>query len=265
MLRTATAYQRQADQDVRRIDGLTRQEACVHYQGKVLLLARRLAERLPPDSEVGRDDLVSYGAIGLLEAFDRYDGSRNILFSTYAEYRIRGAMLDALRSNDTFSRRRRQLSKRIDHAADEVRRSLGREPEPAEIADFLGVSLDEYWSAADRVSPISLVSIDGAASDGDDESRTLLEQIENTGSPLPDRDLDVANLRQQLKDAVKALPDRDRHCILMYYGKELSLAEIAQVYDVTPSRISQILTAARARLKKKLASTVNTSDLELLR
>lgn len=265
MLRTATAYQRQADQDVRRIDGLSRQEACIQYQGKVLLLARRLNERLPPDSEVGLDDLVSYGAIGLLEAFDRYDGTRNIQFSTYAEYRIRGAMLDALRSNDTFSRRRRQLAKRIEHAADEVRRDQGREPEPIEIANALEVSLEEYWSCMDRVSPISIVSIDGQAADADDESRTLLEQIENPGSPLPDRDMDVANLRHQLKEAVKALPERERHCILMYYGKELSLAEIAQVYDVTPSRISQILTAARGRLKKKLSAHVNTNDLELLR
>ena len=265
MLRTATAYQRQADQDVRRIDGLTRQEACIQYQGKVLLLARRLSERLPPDSEVGLDDLVSYGAIGLLEAFDRYDGGRNIQFSTYAEYRIRGAMLDALRSNDTFSRRRRQLARRIEHATDEVRRVQGREPDPIEIADALEISLEEYWSAVDRVSPISLVSIDGQAADADDESRTLLEQIENTSSPLPDRDLDVADLRTHLKDAVKALPERERHCILMYYGKELSLAEIAEVYGVTASRISQILSAARGRLKKKLAVHVDTNDLELLR
>ncbi len=122
MLRTANAY-KQTPTGGRRIDGMTRQEACLHYQGKVLLLARRLAERLPRDSELQLGDLVSYGAIGLLEAFDRYDGTRNILFSTYAEYRIRGAMLDALRSNDTFSRRRRQLCKRIEHATHEVRLS----------------------------------------------------------------------------------------------------------------------------------------------
>ena len=117
----------------------------------------------------------------------------------------------------------------------------------------------------DRVSPISLLSIDGAATDADEENRTLLEQIENPGSPLPDRDLDVADLRRQLKDAVRALPERERHCVLMYYGKELSLAEIGQVYDVTPSRISQILTAARGRLKRKLLGKINTNDLELLR
>lgn len=264
MLRTALAYEQQTQTGGRRIDGMTRQEACVHYQGKVMLLARRLAERLPRDSELQLGDLVSYGAIGLLEAFDRYDGTRNIQFSTYAEYRIRGAMLDALRSNDTFSRRRRQLARRIEHAVDEVRQSEGREPDPQEVADRLGIDLDEYWNAMDRVAPVSLVSIDGAAPSDDDEGRTLLDQIHNENSPLPDHDLDVMDLRDQLKHAITSLPERERHAILMYYGKDLSLAEIAEVYGVTPSRISQILSAARARLRKKLSANVDVNDLSIL-
>lgn len=264
MLRTAHAYKQQTQTTGRRIDGMTRQEACLHYQRKVMLLARRLSERLPRDSELGLDDLVSYGAIGLLEAFDRYDGARNIQFSTYAEYRIRGAMLDALRSNDTFSRRRRQLAKRIRVAVDEVRQTEGREPNPQEVADRLGIDLEEYWHAVDRVAPISMVSLDGSAPTDDEEGRTLLEQIENPHSPLPDHDLDVSDLRDQLKLAVRALPERERHCVLMYYGKELSLAEIAEVYSVTPSRISQILTAARSRLRKKLSVTVDVNDLSIL-
>lgn len=264
MRRSALAYQQQAVAPERRVDGLTRQEACVRYQGKVLLLARRLAERLPPDCQVELGDLISYGAIGLLEAFERFDDSREIQFSTYAEYRIRGAMLDALRSNDTFSRRRRQLARKIEHAAQDLRRGLGREPEPLEVAEQLGIDLDDYWAAMERVSPISVVSLDSGAGD-DDETRTLLEQIENEASARPDADLGATDLRRLLRQAIGSLPERDRHCVLMYYGKELSLAEIAQVYGVTPSRISQILSGARARLRKRLASDVELSDLEVLR
>lgn len=255
------AYQRQLRPE-RRIDGLNRDQVCVEYQKKVLLLARRVIERLPSDTAVMYDDLVSYGAIGLLEAFDRYDGSRGIKFSTYAEYRIRGAMLDALRSNDTFTRRRRQLAKRMDHATTEVRRSLGRDPEPQEVADFMGVDLDEYWGAMDRVTPINLVSIDAQVDDGD-EGRTLLEQLPGD-SALPDQPLDASDLRRMLKEAILALPERERHCVMMYYGKDLSLAEIAEVLEVTPSRISQILSKARGSLRKKLAGNVGLDDLDLL-
>jgi len=254
------AYQRQVRSE-RHIDGLTRSEICVAYQNKVLLLARRVIERLPSDTPVMYDDLVSYGAIGLLEAFDRYDGSRGIKFSTYAEYRIRGAMLDALRSNDTFTRRRRQLAKRIDHAATQCRQKLGRDPDPLDVAQALGLDLEEYWGVLDRVTPINLVSID-AQVDDEDEGRTLIEQLPGD-SEQPDQDLDRMDLRRQLRKAVMALPERERHCILMYYGKDLSLAEIAEVFEVTASRISQILSKARGALRKKLSGLVGVEDLDL--
>ena len=257
----SVAYQRQSS-SVRLIDGRDRNETCVAYQRKVMLLARRVVERLPSDTPVMYDDLVSYGAIGLLEAFDRYDGSRGIKFGTYAEYRIRGAMLDALRSNDTFTRRRRQLAKRIDHATTEMRRSLGRDPEPQDVAEFMGIELDDYWSSVERVTPINIVSIDATVDDGD-EGRSLLEQIPGN-SELPDQARNIADVRGALKSAIKALPERERHCILMYYGKELSLAEIAAVYEVTPSRISQILSKARATLRKKLTGKVHMDELEML-
>ena len=102
------------------IDGMTREQVCQRFQGRIVLLARRLAARLPSGSELNRDDLTSHGAIGLLEAIDRFDETRKIQFSTYAEYRIRGAMMDALRACDTFSRHRRQMSKNLKHTAREM-------------------------------------------------------------------------------------------------------------------------------------------------
>lgn len=261
MLRTAArnAYVQQSE---RRIDGMTRNEACVHFQGKVSLLARRLSERLPDDSALALGDLISYGAIGLLEAFDRFDGSRNIQFSTYAEYRIRGAMLDALRAGDSFSRRRRQLARRVDDAVSVLRKREGRPPEPQEVATHLGVTLEEYWVAVERVAPHSHLSLDAQV--GDDEGRSLSEQLFDPEAALPDHAMDVDWLRDELADAIGELPERERHCVMMYYGKELSLAEIAAVYEVTASRISQILSKARASLRKKLDRRLDDEDLGLL-
>jgi len=239
---------------------MTRDEVCHRFQRKVILLARRLSERLPSDASMQFDDLVSCGAIGLLEAFDRFEPSRGIQFSTFAEYRIRGAMLDALRSSDTFSRRRRQLANRIEETVEEVRRDLGREPKPVEVADHMGIDIDEYWQTMDRVQPVSMVSLD-AGGDDEDEGRSLLETLVTGPLDEADRRLMVQEIRGHLRDAIGRLPERHRQCVLMYYGKDMSLAEIAKVYGVTPSRISQILSDARRRLRKQLEPVVDRAML----
>jgi RNA polymerase sigma factor for flagellar operon FliA len=241
---------------VRKVEGLTRDEVCSRYQAKVAFLGRRVAERLPPNASIQLNDLLSWGAIGLLEAFDRYDASRGIKFSTYAEYRIRGAMYDALRAQDSFSRRRRMLARRVGEAQDEVRRRVGHEPSPMMIAEELTMSLDEYWSAVDRVQPVSHVSFTAVDDSGRPLSETLASDDGGPGSRLT-----ASEACRNLRVAISQLPERERHCIQMYYGKDLTLAEIAAVYNVTVSRISQILTVARGRLRKKLAPTINAEDL----
>lgn len=265
MLRSARRYSQVALAPIeRKVEGMSRDEVAHRYQGKILLIARQLSERLPAESSVQYEDLVSYGAIGLLEAFERYDSSRGILFSTFAEYRIRGAMLDALRSNDTFTRRRRQLAKKIEAAGESLRRELGRNPEPEEVAGRLQIDIDQYWAAIDRVKPVSLVSIDGVLQDEEGrEGRALVDTLTTAAHEDPSHNLDVTEVKRHLKDAVKALPEKQRHCIMMYYGRDLSLAEIAAVYEVTPSRISQILSQAKMSLRKKLRNLVDENDLGL--
>ncbi len=262
MLRTAERYNqvKSARSTEPRIDGMTRNETCLHYHNKVVLIARQLSERLPPGASLLAEDLASFGAIGLLEAFDRYDESRGIRFSTFAEYRIRGAMLDALRTTDPFPRRRRQLARRIEHATTTLRKELGGEPEPSQVAEVLGISLEDYHAAVDRVKPISHVPIDSPVGD-DDESRTLIEQIAGPMRDDPSLRMDMTEIRNRLKAAIQALPEKQRHCVMMYYGKNMNLAEIAAVYEVTPSRISQILSQARKSLQKKLAPHFDASDL----
>ena len=258
MLRQAARYQTKG---VRLVEGMTRDEVCRKYHGKVLLLARRVYERLSSDASVELGDLVSNGAIGLLDAFERFEESRGIQFSTFAEYRIRGQMYDALRANDTFTRRRRQEQKRLRDAQETVRRQVGRDPEPREVAEYLGISLDDYWYRVDKVKPVSLMSIDGSS--GDDEGRPLLEKLTTDEAPVAETRLLVAELRDHLKQAISELPERERHCVLMYYGKEMSLAEISEVYGVTVSRISQIISKARKTLRKKLAPMVDRDDLAM--
>jgi RNA polymerase sigma factor for flagellar operon FliA len=250
-----------SDPKQRIVEGMTRDEVCEHFRSKVLLLARRVFERLSPDASVQLEDLVSCGAIGLLEAFDRFEPSRGIKFTTYAEYRIRGAMYDALRTQDTFTRRRRQLARRVEQSTEEVRKRVDREPTPHEVAEYMGISLDEYWAAVDRVKPINHVSIDGPSSDED--ARPLLEKIMTNPNRNADIQITVAEIKHQLQTAIEQLPERQRQCVLMYYGKEMSLAEIAAVYGITVSRVSQVLSDSRTKLRKKLMPFIDKADLSM--
>jgi len=245
--------------NIRRVEGLTREEACRTYQRKVVLIARRVRERLSSAATVEQDDIISWGAIGLLEAFDRYDGERGIKFSTYAEYRIRGAIYDALRTQDNFSRRRRQLAKRVEHAHQEIERSAGRAPTPQEVANRLEVSLDQYHKAVDTTKPVTHYSLDDVGPGG----RPLMETLTTQRFIDPTARISSAEVRELLSSAVGELPSRQQECILMYYGKELSLAEIAAVYDVSVSRVSQVLKEARTRLRKRLSADIGREDLEL--
>lgn len=247
----------------RRVEGLTRDQVCVRFRGKVLLLARRIHERLSPEASIDVDDLASCGAIGLLEAFDRFDGARGIQFSTFAEYRIRGAIYDALRDEDTFTRRRRQLAKRIERAIVEATGPDGQQPPPEEIAEKLGIPLEKYWAALDRVKPISHTSIDAVSDDGDGEGRPLIEKLMDPSIPAPEARIAAQQLRDSLREAILELPERQRQAVMLYYGKELSLAEIGAVFGVTVSRMSQILSEARLKLRKRLAQVVDDVDAEL--
>ncbi|MEL6344840.1 MAG: FliA/WhiG family RNA polymerase sigma factor [Myxococcota bacterium] len=243
------------------IDGMTREEVCHRFQGRIMLLARRLADRLPSGSELTREDLASCGAIGLLEAIDRFDETRNIQFSTYAEYRIRGAMMDALRACDTFSRHRRKLARRIQDGQRAMALRLGRQPEPEEVAEHLDMSLEEYWEAVHRVAPVSYVSLDDTEGpDGDDDGRALSESVVGTDSDTAFRSLLQKEGREHIREAIEKLPERKRTCVLLYYGRDMSLAEIAAVFKVTPSRICQILGEARRDLKRQLQDTVSPDD-----
>jgi RNA polymerase sigma factor for flagellar operon FliA len=248
----------------RRVDGLSRDEVCTRYQPRILMVARRLSERLPPNCGLAFEDLAGFGAIGLLEAFDRFDEQRSIQFSTFAEYRIRGAMMDALRQNDSFTRYRREMAKRLDDAVETLRFDLGRAPEPEEVAENLDVDLATYWHMVDTTRPISYVSIfdEDASEGGGSGGRTMAEVLVGSDGRDPFRALMGQDARLLLKFAIKELPERKRQCVILYYGRGLNLSEIARVFDVTPSRISQVLSSARRDLREMLEDQVDLGDFE---
>lgn len=248
--------------DDRRIDGLSRDEVCARYHDRIILVARKVAERLPPDCELGMEDLVGFGAIGLLEAFERFDPTRGILFSTFAEYRVRGAMMDALRQNDSFTRYRRQMARDLQRAIDEATHDLGRLPDPEEVADYMGVDMETYWHCVNTTQPVSHVSLDdGTHDDPDGTSRPLGQVLMGSAGDEPFRKILNEQARDHLQDAIRDLPPRKRQCIVLYYGRGLTLREIAEVFDVTPSRISQVLSTARRDLREELEDLIASDDL----
>ena len=166
----------------RRIEGLSREKICRKYQRKILLLSRRISERLPPGCSSAAKTWHPRGDRSL-EAFDRFDENRDIQFTTFAEYRIRGAMMDALRATDTFTRHRRQVAKEVIEAERKRTGELGRPPQAGEVANRLGMDLDTYWRTMDRVKPVSHVRIDASEGpDGSDDGRTFAEPSRMTHS-----------------------------------------------------------------------------------
>ncbi|MEN9785844.1 MAG: polymerase sigma factor FliA [Pseudomonadota bacterium] len=240
--------------EFRRVEGMTREEVCERYQRKILTLARRVCEQAGDDCPLEPEDLVSYGIIGLLEAFDRFDASHRVEFTSFASYRILGQMLDAVRAAGGTTRRQRQLLRDLEKAVKAAHEAAGREPTHREIAQAMGVDLDTYWQIRDMVQSVELVDLPApAGEDGMDADPVVTE-------PQATRVMLARDARATLREAIARLPERERNVILLYYARDLSLAEIGAVLEVTPSRICQILSDARTRLRKALGREV---DVEL--
>ncbi len=170
-------------------------------------------------------------------------------------------MMDALRQNDAFTRYRRQAARRLDAANASLRQELQRAPTPDELAARLEIDLAALWSLQEKVQSLSFVSIFDTGG-GDEDRRSLADVLVGSDGQDPVRALLGDDARALLKAAIRELPERRRQCVVMYYGRGLNLAEIAQVLEVTPSRVSQILTAARAELREMLQDQVELADLE---
>lgn len=233
---------------------LNEDELIAQHAPLVRRLALQLASRLPANVEL--DDLMQAGMMGLLDAARRYQIQVDAKFETYATTRIRGAMLDELRSQDWLSRGARTKARDIEAAVLRVQQRELRAASEQEIADELGVSLDEYYALLDDASGVQLVHYEDLASD---EGRETLERLAAGGQEDPaqhqDNPLNLLmshNLHQAVIAAIDALPEREKLLLSLQFEQDLNQKEIAAVMGVTEGRISQLRSQAIARIRAKL-------------
>ncbi len=228
------------------VEGMTRSQACERFSRRILLLARRLSDRTSPGCDLSIEDLVSYGVLGLLEAFDRFEPTQNVDFSSFASYRILGEMLDAERRATGVTRRQNQMSQDLARATADTRRALGHNPGHEELANHLGLPMESYWQMRAATTPPTRES----TSVFQEDPRLGVE----AGGP---RRLLLEEARQALRAAILGLPQKERQALLLYYARECSMAEIGAILEVTPSRISQLLSSARVKLRKAVGINVD--------
>jgi len=233
-------------------DKALRDRLILTYAPLVKYVAGRLGSGLP--AHVDEGDLVSYGLLGLIGAIERYDPERDIKFETYAMARIKGAIIDELRALDWVPRSVRSRAREIERAIAELESRLGRAPTDEEIAQKIGISVDELEESLTDISRSSIAALDELwSATGEGDQISLLDTLEDTSGPRPAEALDETELREALADAIARLPEREKLVVTLYYYEELTLREIGEVLGVTESRVSQLHTKAVLRLKARLA------------
>jgi RNA polymerase sigma factor for flagellar operon FliA len=232
-----------------------RDRLIIHYSPLVKYVAGRVSVGLPQNIE--QSDLVSYGIFGLIDAIDKFDTGRNIKFETYAIARIKGAIIDELRSIDWVPRSVRAKARRVEKAYASLEATLLRTPTDAEVADEMGISEAELHQVFNQISFVGLVALDEmlAGAGGErGESTTLGDTIPDK-SEGPVSAFEVEEMKQILATAINRLGDREKVVLTLYYYEGLTLAEIGQVLGVTESRVCQIHTKAVLQLRSRMADS----------
>jgi RNA polymerase sigma factor for flagellar operon FliA len=227
-----------------------REKLIVEYAGLIKFIASKIASRLPSNIEL--DDLISSGVIGLMDAIDKYDSSRDNKFKTYAEFRIRGAILDELRSQDWVPRSVREKAKILERAYAKIEQDKGRQANDDEVCIELGMTTDQYHEMLNEVRSVSLLSYDDLSNLSNADKRSLHGGEHNSKVATPFSEVSVAHLKTLVTDAIEDLPEKQRLVLSLYYYEDLNLKEIGRVLDVTESRVSQLHSQAILKLKARL-------------
>jgi len=237
-------------------DPQVRQKLLEEYLPLVKNVAGRMAMGFPKSVELS--DLINTGVIGLIEALSNFDPSRGVKFETYAVPRIRGAILDELRSLDWVPRSTRAKSREIEKAISKLENQLGRRPSDRELAKSLRISSDELFSALDDVSSTTMLSLDELIYKEEDNRQVpRVETLEDLRCKSILGDLEKEELKAYLIQAISYLTEQERLVVALYYYEELTLKEIGEVMQISESRVSQIHTKAvlklRVMIKEKFA------------
>lgn len=222
----------------------------------VRYLARRIHERLP--QHVDLHDLISAGVVGLIDAFSKFDHTKKVQFKSYAQFRIRGAILDSLRTLDWSPRELRRKGRAVEEAIRSVTQRIGRAPSEQEIAEELGLGLAEYQRILGDLRGLEIGSLHMERSEdsGDEE----LTYIPGPAEEDPLFRCLKGEMKQRLADAIDELPEKERIVLTLYYYEELTMKEIGLTLGVVESRVSQIHSSAVLRLRAALADIHNRTD-----
>lgn len=214
--------------------------------------ASMLKLRLPPSVEM--DDLVSSGVVGLLDALDKFDGTRGIKFKTYAEFRIRGSMIDYLREMDWFPRSARRNSARLQNAYARLESILGHPPSEEEVAEDLDISVEDLRKQLALYSGLNVFSLDLPQDDEDSIGNGIQKVLGEAARNEARQEELLRELKEVLGKAIDLLPERERQLIALYYYEELTMKEIGAIFGLGEPRVCQLHSQAVLRLRGKLRS-----------
>ena len=233
-------------------DQRAREQLVLAFSPLVKYVAGRMSTGLP--AHVEESDLISYGLLGLISAIERFDPDREIKFETFAMTRIKGSIIDELRSLDWVPRSVRAKAREIERANSKLEHRLHRAPTDQEVADELDMSMDDFQDALTRISNSSVIALDElwTLSDSSGDQVSLLDTIQDPDAVDPAQAMDVTETKDRLADSIARLPEREKLVIALYYYENLTLREIGEVLGVTESRVSQLHTKAVLRLKSSL-------------
>jgi RNA polymerase sigma factor for flagellar operon FliA len=250
------ALLREARETYGEIPQSVKERIVLEHTPLIRYIVNRIAVRLP--SHIDLDDLHNTGVIGLMDAIEKYNPEKNCKFKTYAEFRIKGAILDQLRSLDWVPRSVRQKSRRLERAYLEIEQRLGRSASEHEVADSLGLELAEFHFLVNQVRGVSMVNLDELRSGGDLDQSGFGDIFEDVKAENPFHSLKARELRQAIAECIASLPEKERLVISLYYFEDLNMKEIGNVLGITESRVCQIHTKAVCRLRSKLNNALNS-------
>jgi RNA polymerase sigma factor for flagellar operon FliA len=228
-----------------------RDRLILHYAPLVKYVAGRVGSGLP--AHVEQADLVSYGTFGLIDAITRFEPSREIKFESYAMARIRGAIIDELRSTDWIPRSVRMKARQFERTVAALEARLQRSPTDEEIADEMDMDVEEIRKFLGQLSLVNVVALDELLVDDEGSAPRLVDTLKDTSALDPQAMAEHGEARQLLARAVEQLPEREKVVVSLYYFEGLTLADIGRVLGVTESRICQLHTKAVLHLRGKLA------------
>jgi RNA polymerase sigma factor for flagellar operon FliA len=237
----------------KKADPALRERQILHYSPRVKYVAGRVGVGRPPNNE--QADLGSYGIFGLIDAIEKFDLERAIKFETYAISRIRGAIIDELRAIDWIPRSVRYKAREVEKAYAKLEGELHRTPSEAEVAEEMGIALEDLHQIFSQVSFVNVVALDELLSVGGEkgDKLSLVDTLEDTKAEDPVLAFESEETKFLLAKAINMLPEREKIVVTLYYYEGLTLAEIGQVLGVTESRICQMHTKAVLQLRGKLA------------